>query len=181
MFLSVNGTAQPASRFVWVRRRDSEATDKSSAGEGRGVAHRADVLQDERVRLNEATKPLLWTLLAVAAASVVGWALAGLYGWAVVMLVGAALLMYLGLRGSSPRRSVPANLERELVGVGFVPNAPLVEVVVAQLRSNGIAAMYRSAQPFGGANPVTNPEGYCEVLVHRADALRARPFVAGSS
>ncbi len=122
-------------------------------------------------------KRLLTIVAGAVTASVAGWALGGLWGWALVMLAGAAFLCYLAFRRAPPRQRVSSETVDDIVGVGFVPNSALAEFVVAELRSNGIAASYRSAQPFGGANPITNPEGYCEVMVHRADAARARPFV----
>jgi hypothetical protein len=62
----------------------------------------------------------------------------------------------------------------EIVRITSVPNVPLAELVVSDLKANGIEAFYKVA----GIGPysitsVTGPGGQCDIYVQRADAERA--------
>jgi len=66
-----------------------------------------------------------------------------------------------------------------VVPVARVPNVPLADVVVAELRENGIEAFYKVLGVGGivAASSVTTPGNQCEVYVQRADAQRAQSLL----
>jgi hypothetical protein len=66
----------------------------------------------------------------------------------------------------------------DVVAVGLVPNVPLAEMVIEELRNEGIEAFYKSAGLGSGAGTsVTGPASPCEIYVQRADAERARELL----
>ena len=62
----------------------------------------------------------------------------------------------------------------EIVRAISVPNVPFAELVVSDLKANGIEAFYKSAGvgPYG-LTSVTGPAGECGIYVQRADVERA--------
>jgi hypothetical protein len=62
----------------------------------------------------------------------------------------------------------------EIVRITSVPNVPFAELVVSDLKANGIEAFYKSAGvgPYG-ITSLTGPAGPCDIYVQRADAQRA--------
>jgi hypothetical protein len=66
-----------------------------------------------------------------------------------------------------------------LVVVATVPNIPIAEMLVEELRGNGIEAFYKSAAGVGtyGASAVMGPAGLCDICVRQADAERARELL----
>jgi hypothetical protein len=68
----------------------------------------------------------------------------------------------------------------EIVVVASVPNAPIAEMLVEELRNNGIEAFYRSSALPGSTaiTGVTGPAGLCDIYVKQSDAERAQEIVA---
>jgi hypothetical protein len=66
----------------------------------------------------------------------------------------------------------------DVVAVGLVPNVPLAEMVIEELRNEGIEAFYKSAGLGSwGASSVSGPASPCEIYVQRADAERAKELL----
>ena len=120
---------------------------------------------------------LVTALAVVGGASAFGWIGWGVFGWAVAMLAGAGVIVYLGFRPTVPKSQ--DDNSGEVVPVARVPNVPLADVVVAELRENGIEAFYKVLGVGGivAASSVTTPGNQCEVYVQRADAQRAQSLV----
>ena len=66
----------------------------------------------------------------------------------------------------------------DVVAVGVVPNVPIAEMVIEQLRNEGIEAFFKSAGLGSwGVTSVTGPSSPCEIFVQRADAERAKALL----
>ena len=66
----------------------------------------------------------------------------------------------------------------DVVAVGLVPNLPMAEMVIGELRHEGIEAFYKSAGPASlGVSAVTGPLSPCEIYVRPEDAERAKELL----
>jgi hypothetical protein len=123
---------------------------------------------------------LAQVVAVIGAASALAWATWGFYAWAVVMLAGAAVVAYLGVR--RPRPGLPPDASADAVNVGSVPNVPIAELLVSELKQNGIEAFYKlRGVGFYARSSVSTPEEPCDIYVAERDAGAARAFVAGST
>ena len=89
------------------------------------------------------------------------------------MRTGASDLKNGGMSGDLPD---------EIVVVASVPNVPIAEMLVEELRNNGIEAFYKSAG-LPGSNAitgVTGPAGLCDIYVKQSDAERAQGLLPPS-
>jgi hypothetical protein len=66
----------------------------------------------------------------------------------------------------------------DLVIVAYVPNVPIAEMIIGELRNEGIEAFYKPAGtgPFSMTS-VTGPAGPCDIYVQQADAQRAKELL----
>jgi sugar/nucleoside kinase (ribokinase family) len=66
----------------------------------------------------------------------------------------------------------------DVVAVGMVPNVPIAEMIIEELRNEGIEAFFKSAGIGSwGVTSVTGPASPCEIYVQRADAERAKALL----